>query len=254
MDVRLFFRVLWRFRLLVAAGLALGLMLAIVSYWRVDFSNGAPRFQPRQAEQWVSYSRLFVTQPGFKWGNSLDPQAGGSAAEDDGLSAQRAVEDRFITLAVIYANLVTSDAVQDLMRRDGPLRGRLEAAALPVTPGSDDLLPIISIAGFAETPAASRATAARAAAALRDFIAAQQRSNRIPAAERVVLASVNKAGDTRLFKARRKTVPIVVLLTVMFAVVALAFLLENLRPRMRPPSEVAPLTHVRTEALRRSAP
>jgi hypothetical protein len=254
MDLRLFLRVLGRFRLLIVGAFVLALLLAIVSYWRVDFTGGAPRFEPRQSEQWVSYSRLFVTQPGFKWGNSLDPRAGGIASESDGLSAQRAVEERFITLAVIYANLVTSDAVSAIMRRDGPVKGRLEAAALPVTPGSDDLLPIISIAGFAETPAASRAIAARAAHALRTYIEAEQTQNDIPRSERVVLTSVNKAGNTTLFQARRKTVPIVAFLTVMLAAIALAFVLENLRPRMQPASDVSPITQVRPEALRRSAP
>ncbi len=42
-----------------------------------------------------------------------------------------------------------------------------------------------------------------------------------------------------LLEGRSKTVPIVVFLTVMLAVIGLAFILENLRPRVRPVADVS---------------
>jgi hypothetical protein len=119
------------------------------------------------------------------------------------------------------------------MRQRGPVHGTIQAAALPIAQGSDAVLPIISIAGIASTPKASLDLSSRAADALRVFIARQQTDNGIASSERIVLQVVNKAGGTKLYAARKKTLPIVVFLTVTLAVIALAFTLENLRPRIR---------------------
>jgi hypothetical protein len=237
MDLRLFGRVIWRFRLIVGIGLFAAVLLATFSYVKVSFAHG---LRYRSQQQWVSYTRLFVTQPGFGWGSSvINPKGGGNGNQANELGIQQASEVRLSALATVYANLADSDPVLAIMQRRGPIHGVIQAAALPVAQGSDAVLPIIQIAGIAASPKASLDLSANAADALRDFLALQQAKNGIAPSQRIVLQVVNKAGGTKVFAARKKTLPIVVFLTVALAVIALAFMLENLRPRIR----VAPGEH-----------
>ena len=53
------------------------------------------------------------------------------------------------------------------------------------------------------------------------------------------VGNASSSATTVLLEGRSKTVPIVVFLTVMLAVIGLAFILENLRPRVRPVADVA---------------
>ena len=48
MDLQLLLRVVWRFRALVACGLAVGILLATLSYVRIN-PGGSPLFEYRQA-------------------------------------------------------------------------------------------------------------------------------------------------------------------------------------------------------------
>jgi hypothetical protein len=198
-------------------GIVVGFVLAVLSICKVDLS-GSPRLQYRKPETFVSYTRLLVTQRGFDLGST----AGGQDTSA-----------RFAGLAVIYSNLVTSDPVMSIMRRQGPVRGSLQAAAVEATPGSEDYLPIISIAGFADTPPGSLQLAQRASNALRTYITQQQVEHNVRDADRVLLRPLNVAGGTKLFAPRKKTLAIVIFLTVMLASVGLALVLENLRPRTR---------------------
>jgi hypothetical protein len=233
-DLQLFLRVFWRFRLLVLSGLVLALSLAFLSFVRVDFANGF-KTSHRQQEEWASYGRLFVTQEGFLWGSSLskiEPPANDQEALQDPLGVQRQAEVRLSTLAVVYSELVMSDEVKRMIEREaGPLRGRIEAAA--VLSEKQDVLPLISIAGIASSPARARSLTRRAIASFRRYLARQQEVNAIPDEDRVILEVVRQPDKPRLLKKRSKTFPIVVFLTVMIAVSGLAFVLENLRPRIR---------------------
>ena len=64
MDFRLYARVLWRFRLLVACRVPARHVLALLSVVRVS-SDGLTL---PQTELWSSTARLGVTQSGFPWG------------------------------------------------------------------------------------------------------------------------------------------------------------------------------------------
>jgi len=73
----------------------------------------------------------------------------------------------------------------------------------------------------------------RATSAFRAYLAAQQAASNIAPADRVVLSTVDRPGRTKLLADRSKTLPIVVFLTVALATIAICFILENLRPRIR---------------------
>jgi hypothetical protein len=251
MDLRLFLRVLWRFRALVLMGFVFAAGLAVVSFYRVSFDGGRPEFRYRATEEWASYARVLVTQPGIEWGAAVVDLKRGRVAEGDveRLGLQQAVETRLANLAVFYSRLidskderlVDSDALRRIILREGPISGSIEAAPVSAFEGGEAVLPIISIAGVADSPSTSQALTQRTASALGEYIEDQQRRGGVEASERIGLEVVQAAGGTRLLAGRSKTLPIVVFLTVMVAVMGLAFILENLRPRVRsvPASESA---------------
>ncbi len=198
--------------------------LAFLSFASVSFDGTGPVLRYRSHEQWASNTRLLLTQPGFKWGYT---NVGGL----NGLSSQAAVEGRLPGLANIYSSFVTSDHVMRIMLREGPVKGAVTAAALPAGPSSSSVLPIVNVRAIAFSPRGAILLANRAAEALRTYVEEQQTENGVPPRERVQLAVLNAGFETQLVLPRKKTVPIVVFLAVMFATLAIAFTLENMRPR-----------------------
>jgi len=248
-DLQLYMRVLWRFRLLVGAGLLLATGLALLSFASV----GPGGFSYREQELWASRATILVTELDFPEGRAvfeekvvpLDPES------EDSVTPEFAAPSRFIELATLYAPLAMGDEVRAIMRRDGPVDGAIEAAQLQNDAGA--ALPMISIAGLSSSPQTAVRIAERASAAFREYIEVNQRQTGIAAEERVLLQVVSQPGQVELLNGRSKTLPIVVFLTVMLAVVGLAFILENLRPRMRPVALDGEMTAAEARGARQSA-
>jgi hypothetical protein len=218
-DLHLFLRVVWRFRLLVAVGMLLASTLALVSFVRIHFDGGMPSLTYRGNEVWESNARLLVTPPGFKWG-----------ATNPGVDAGE-VEGRLPTLTALYSSFVTSDQVRAIMlRTGGPIRGVIYASPLPANANGDGTLPVINITADSFTLLDSIKIANRAAAALRTYVMDQQEAARIPLRQRIELRPMNSGFAPRLIAPRSKTMPIVIFLAVMFVTMSLVFVLENLRP------------------------
>ena len=217
MDLGLLGRVVWRFKWIVLAGFVLAILLTFVATFRI---SGKGTVSYRQQDKWASYAQVFVTQQGFPWGR-LRP-------------AGSVDSSRFVSLAILYSGFVTSDPVKHLMREMGPpIPGEVQSAAIPTSPGSTDDLPIISVAGIAATRDASLRLTNRATNALVQYVRAQQSANGINPADRVVVQIIQSPGRTTLLAGRSKTVPIMVFLAVLTLVMAIVFVLENLRPRVR---------------------
>jgi hypothetical protein len=139
---------------------------------------------------------------------------------------------RFASLATLYTTLVTSDAVRLLMLRSGPVNGAVQASQ-PTVPGNVNvLLPYVQIAATANSPAAAVRLVERARASLTKYVLDQQAQNQIPQSKRVILQVVNAAEPPLLTAKRSITRPLVVLIATLMVFVGLAFLLENLRPRV----------------------
>lgn len=219
MDLGLFARVLWRFRIVTGIGAVLAVALAALA-----FVSGGHK------EQWVSYETMLVTQRGF--------------AEGD-VAPVGADPSRLTLLAVLYSQFVTADDVTHALWPHGAHGERVEAAPVLELPGSSSAsaLPIISVAAFSPTPHGAQRLASRAAAALRGYVEARQTKNRIPDAKRSRLTPLATADRNapKLWKGASKSVPIVVFLTVLIATIGLAFVLENLRPRIHPLVDEEPL-------------
>jgi hypothetical protein len=217
MDLKLLGSAMWRFKWLVVLGVIAAAGLAVISTVRIT-TDGKVSY--RQGEKWASYSRIFVTQRGFPWG-----QLAPTSTADSG---------RFVSLALLYSSFANSDPVKRLMLKMGPpIPGQIESAAVLTSAGSSDALPIISIAGLAATQRDSLQLTARATTALVAYIRGQQAANDIPDDDRVVVQVIEAPGRSTLLAGRSKTVPAMVFLAVLTVVLALVLVLENLRPRVR---------------------
>jgi capsular polysaccharide biosynthesis protein len=246
MDLQLYLRVLWRFRVLVTTGLMLAFALAFFSYVQVGFRDGFIRFSPRDPEIWQSSGTLLLTQKGFPWGRSITrdvvPVNPGSEASgyqprtQDDFVQRFADQSHFSNLANLYAHLVTSDQVFEELQRTGPVTGSFTASAVPHATDERFTLPFITITASGTSPGAATDLANRVTEAFRTYLTSEQQVNRVPADERVIVTPVNRPQGAGRTSGPSLTGPIIIFLTVMIAVIGLAFILENLRPRLRPVS------------------
>jgi hypothetical protein len=240
LDFGLYARVLWRFKLVVIGGLLLATGAAVLSVIRIA-PDGVSY---RQDELWASTARLGVTQVGFPWGRLFAQPATPTDPSTDSESGEANAQiplanpDRFNSLAILYAELATSDRVRALMRRDGAVRGQIIATPLR-DPDSGVLLPLIDLTAISNSPQAATGLASRGVDALQTYIEEEQRTNAVPASDRVVLQEVTRPTSAHVFQPRSKTLPAVIFLAVMFVTVALVFVLENFRPRFREAAEDA---------------
>jgi hypothetical protein len=126
--------------------------------------------------------------------------------------------------------------VRSLVNHGHPIPGQIVA-----TPLRDDqsgtLLPLIDLTAISTSPQLAIALAQRSVAALQSYLQTRQGLNGVPAADRAIVQELVQPKGAKLFRPRAKTMPIVVFMAVMFATIALAFLLENVRPRVRKASD-----------------
>jgi hypothetical protein len=242
MDLPLYFRVLWRFKLLVVAGVVAAMFLSVLAVARISVSHGV-KLSYRQSAQYSVQSILFVTQQGFPWGYAAPRQVSASgeqaaaAAEANALGTKEFADpNRFPSLAVLYSYLAMSDQVKQIIRKSGPVAdGQIIAAPVVARDvGFGTTLPLVAIAATDTSPAKARKLVIRATDAFRVFLEQKQSENAIPAQNRVLVSVLERADTPVLVKGRSKTLPLVMFVTVLISVVGLAFLLENLRPRVRP--------------------
>jgi hypothetical protein len=258
MDLQLILRVVWRFKVLVGCGLVLALALATLSFVKISFKDGSPTMEYRQAEQWESLSTLFVTSRGFPWGESgVQKPVPVPTGEEPAQTAQIGPDPaHLVSLAALYVRLAISDPVLEQMQRDGPINGALQAFPVASSDnGEGQELPMVTLSAIAGTPAEAKELAGRHAQAFLKYLRREQAEADIPVEERVVLQVVRQPQAPTLLEARKKTRPVVVFVAVMIAVLGLAFVLENLRPRVRVvPGHEQPFDVVAApEGARRSA-
>ena len=242
-DLNLYFRVLWRFRLIVATGFVLAIAIAFASLAKVGFADGSLSISHRQQETWQGATRLFVTQQGFPWGRSVLPAVSPTPVPPTSTSSglQFADPTRLAGLAVYYAQLINGDLIQREIR-NSVTPGTVLSAAPVTDPATNSALALVDVMSVAHTPAQAARDSRAGADLFRSYIAHQQASARIPLNQRVLLQVVST--KAALIAGRKKTLAIVAFLAVLMATIALAFVLENLRPRIR---VVAPVTEAAPE-------
>ena len=235
MDLRRFIAVVWRFRLLLAFGLLLGVVLATITMFRVVI-DGTPKLVHRQDNTWLSASTLLVTQSGFPWGRAILDETikGADGGSEPGEIRQGRFADpaRYSGLAALYSRLAVADEVRAQVQRESTPGQRYDAEVVQDAM-SQTVLPMIYIKGYGPTPQAAEDVANRASLVFRRYLRDLQDKSNILPEKRVDLSVTQKAGATTLFQKRSTVRPIMLFLLVMMAFLALAFTLENLRPRER---------------------
>jgi hypothetical protein len=222
--------VLWRFRRVTAAGLLLGVFLAVFASYSISPSG----LKARGVSTYTSQSQLLVTQPGFPEGRpvlptsqAIDPETGQPIVDPD--QTDFADPARFLALADLYTKLIVSDDVLGrLPVKVSPTQ--VVASPLPAVSGAP-ILPIIQLDTLGPTPAAAQRLNLDLAKALREHIEEGQRKNDIPPAKRVVISTLTAPPEGALATAPSKMASILALLLCIIATIAVTHLLENLRNR-----------------------
>jgi hypothetical protein len=229
MDLRLYGKVLLRFRWLVVAGVVSAFALAFLSIVRVSPDGIAYRKQA----VWESKTLLLITQPGFPWGRSVLPSS------DSDTTPRYADPYRFASLTDLYSQFANSDQVKAMMRREGAPK-TWKIVATPVEPSSSQAtLPVIALAGHANSANDATAAVESGRRAFLKYVASQQQVAAIPPEQRISIQVLQKSTPPKVILPRSKTLPIIILLAVLSATVGLVLVLENLRPQA---SAVAPTT------------
>lgn len=243
MNLRLFARVLVRFRFLVLAGVVIALALSALSFLRIGLDGYTLRFDYRGAEKWQSVSTLLVTQPGFPWGRSLLDEVVPVRPEEAGYVPKYSDGNRFQWLAQLYAQLAKGDAVRAIVERDGPINGQYDAVPIRTDDGSATL-PMIEFGAFGASAAEAESLAQRATDAFLTYLQRTQDANQIPQSRRIQVEVVQRPTDGVRVEGRRMTRSIFLLVLVVSATILLAFALENLRPSLSPAAAPARPTPV----------
>jgi hypothetical protein len=230
-DIQLYLRVLWRFRVIVCAGLFLAVLLAVLAYGRVTLADGRPTLEPRGTETWQAMSVILITQDGFPWGRAVpqytepDPDAGVPAIP---LGDQ----DRFSALSQIYSQLANSDTVRASLLRSARIPGTVEAA--PSVDGSGAPQPLMTITATSNTAGNAARLAKGATEAFQRYVIREQTQADIATGDRIQLQVLASGEKPQLIAPRKKTLPGLVFFAIMAATIGLVFVLENFRPNARP--------------------
>jgi hypothetical protein len=239
MDIALYGRVLRRYWFLVLGGLILATALAILSTAKIT-QHG---LKYRKPVIWQSQTTVLLTQQkGFPEGRALFPPA------KPGKPYPFADQGRLASLTDLYSQMAQSDAVKALMRRDGAPAGfTFSAVSAPAQPGA--ILPVINLFGQADTPGGAMATTRIGSKAFVSYLTQQQNGADIPDASRVEVQTLAAPTPPIVLVPRKKTLPAVVFIAVLFTAIALAFVLDNARTA-RAARAVATVSD---ERIRRSA-
>ncbi len=228
-------------------GVLASLALAVLSFVRVSPTG----IGYRSSERWVNEATLVVTQAGFNEGRS-----GGGAAVDTTLQ-------RFSTLVNVYAALVESDQVVNLLVRRGLVEredvsnGEIPVVATPVVSDNGASTPLMTITGSASSAAKATALTVGATKAFIDTLERRQRAAGIPTSQRTLVQPVRRFGEPTLVEPRSKSLPIIVFLAGLSATFAAAIIRDGgLRRQPRPEeaelAESVPLAPAREQS--RSVP
>jgi hypothetical protein len=240
MDLRLFFSVIGRFKLLVIAGVVLAACLAVFSVGKPELRNGKPALKYRKAAQYGTYTRVLLTAPTVAEIKDAGPTGGVSP-----LDIQSSIQAGLPGLATVYASFVGSDAIRSELYSTTHVNGLVAGSPVKVDPfGGGGYLPIVSIEAVADTPEGAVKLGGAVLPALKTYLKQLQRAGQLPLSETAGLTLLNQPAQVFVVRPHSKMLPIGVFIVALGAVFGLAFLLENLRPRVKlaaPPQEaVAP--------------
>jgi hypothetical protein len=221
MDLAQHAAVLWRFRAILAGGLVLGIVLAVLAAYQL------PSFSPRGAETWTSTSSLLITQSGAPEFRTLaGAPAGGVAESGSSGDLEFADPNRLSALASLYAQLATGDRVRSRLP-EKPKPAQIDAIALEGNASTQ--LPVVKLTTQAGSGEAARRLNEHTVQALQNVVKSEQSRNDIPAGQRIRIDQINAPAAPVMTAGRSHTASILALLLCVLGAVALAHLLAALR-------------------------
>ena len=206
MDLRLYGRVFWRFRYLVLGGSLIALALGFLAVFRV----GANGISYRQQETFRATRILQLTTR-----NSIV-----DASQQANLAA----------LAVGYVQVANGDVVLSRARRSGPLPGTYQVTQ--VYGPNSTLTPTMTVTGFAHTPRQAATITGSVSSAFAWWLEQSQSRIGVSPSQRVSLTTIAQQKPV-VSQGRRFTVPIVIVVSVLIAVLQL-----GVHPRESAPTVV----------------
>ena len=246
MDITAWAQAMWRFKWISLCGIVLACVLAVLATARVSFQGGV-KLTYRTPAIYTAGTKIFVTQAGFPWGRTILPGSSTSSNE----TGAYADPSRFVMLAGIYATLANGANIQQ--RLVHPTEGEALVARPEIDPQTGTALPLIDLISLAPAPRRAVDIAVQASSMLKRSVEAQQKDAGIPKSQRVLLQTLQQPYRVTIASGRKKTVPIVVFMTVLLATIGLVLALENIRPRLRL-SELGEVAAVRADGTRERAP
>jgi hypothetical protein len=223
--------VLWRFRTLTAAGLLLGIFLAIFASYRIT-PHG---LEARGVSTYASVSQLLVTQDGFPEGRVVLPVTPITGSTSDGETPkidpnklEFADPNRFMALADLYTKLIVSDEVRALIP-ERPSPAQIDAQPLPAVSGAP-ILPIIQLTVKSMSATGATQLNTHTIEALRKRLTEQQNKNGISPAQSVQIRTLSAPSAGALAAGPSHTASILALLLCIIGTIAVTHILASLRP------------------------
>jgi hypothetical protein len=220
MDLAQHAAVLWRFRAVLVAGLALGIVLAVLAAFQL------PSFSPRGAETWTSESSLLITQAGAPEFRTLVGELGAATPSGGPGGVEFDDPNRLSALASLYAQLATGDRVRSQLP-DKPKPAQITAIALEGNASTQ--LPVVKLTTEAGSGPAAQNLNQHTVQALQKVVREEQSRNAIPADQRIRIEQINAPAEPVKTAGRSHTASILALLLCVLGAVALAHLLAALR-------------------------
>ena len=213
MDLKRFFGVLRRHKILMIGGTVLAVVAAALSYTKL-----AP-------EVWQSQSQLLITQGHDPYGAATQPVT--AADEGSGVSYMA-------SLAPIYAALANGDVVQGEIHRVDP--GAKVVATGLSDPATGAAMPLVQVTVAGATPRGAHKLAALAATTLENYVTSEQAASDVPQSQRVQFSFIQDGLQTKLLSGPSKVTSLLLFVVVLACVMGLAFKLD--KPSKRSESEL----------------
>jgi hypothetical protein len=235
MELRQHLAVAWRFRFIIATGVIVGIVVAILA----SFSVSGSGLKWRSDQTLQSDSTLFVTQTGFPWGRVTLPTPTPGVTPPPAATNKERREygqpERFSDLAVLYSYLASSSQVYALIQPRPPKPDQIVITPV-LNEASGAGLPLLKVNASANTGAEARRLNAATIEALRKYLEEEQARNGIDEDQRVQIQVVNPPGPAKVTEGRSYLGSVIAFILAVAGAFGLAYLLENLRPRKSPDS------------------
>ena len=225
-----------------------GIVLAVLSAYRVDFATTPPKLTERERPTYTAGTQLEVTsaqQPYYRTEVDVTVVAPTPAQGTTTTTPSRATTltesetpevNTLIAAANYYPYVIEGDAVKRLRERlYGPLEGEVTATAIgaTITPSRQEpgRLPFIQLIASSDTPQHAIDLAQQTADAFIRFVKNQQAQRKIRPAQRLIVTQLRAPNQTFATGGTSLSLPVLIFVALLMVGVGIAFMLDRAFPR-----------------------